>query len=633
MSYNPNPTDSTKLPLAGGTMAGNIAMGTNKITGLGTPTVSTDASTKAYADAISGSAVNTSLSNLTTTAINKDLTADGTVANFGFGGNWNIRTSNSAIFNEPSTGIIIKSGNKTIDGINSQTGAIELASGNQTSLINPAGYSGAVSVYSGTTAANLTPSGAVNIYSGSTAGNIATSGQISIYSGLVTAIGTTSGAIDIYSGNSTSVAGATGYVNIRSGSTVGPGYGNTGDMYFESGGTNVGKSGALFIRSGFSSINNVNGGTVFIGSGGTNGTNSNSGSVQLYTGPATAGNTGTLSLYTGDGTGTVTGTLSAFTGTGPATGNISLYTGNASSTTSGDISLQTGTVPGSLRGFINLNSKKIQITVDDSLDMGSKKITSLLNPTAAQDATTKSYVDGGAFNYTAQTSSYSSIVGDYVNCTSGTFTVTLPTAVSKSGKSIKIKNSGNGTITVATTSSQTVDGLASAVLKLTSPKDHIEVTSDGANWQITNSKLAISARYYGSVTTAIPDSGAYTIVGFDTAEHDRTGGQITSGTAWRYTAPRPVTCTIAMFAQLVYSATSAITSEFRVGFMVNGISFYQVDGRIMDTSINSFSDAGGSLTIVLDTNDYIQVAVWQNSGVSRNISVGSSLLHVSFKCE
>jgi hypothetical protein len=41
---------ATKLPLAGGTMAGAIAMGTNKITGLGTPTTSTDASTKAYVD-------------------------------------------------------------------------------------------------------------------------------------------------------------------------------------------------------------------------------------------------------------------------------------------------------------------------------------------------------------------------------------------------------------------------------------------------------------------------------------------------------------------------------------------------------------------------------------------------------
>ena len=41
---------ATKLPLAGGTMSGAIAMGSSKITGLGTPTAGTDAATKAYAD-------------------------------------------------------------------------------------------------------------------------------------------------------------------------------------------------------------------------------------------------------------------------------------------------------------------------------------------------------------------------------------------------------------------------------------------------------------------------------------------------------------------------------------------------------------------------------------------------------
>ena len=41
---------ATKLALAGGTMSGAIAMGTNKITGLGTPTLSADATTKTYVD-------------------------------------------------------------------------------------------------------------------------------------------------------------------------------------------------------------------------------------------------------------------------------------------------------------------------------------------------------------------------------------------------------------------------------------------------------------------------------------------------------------------------------------------------------------------------------------------------------
>ena len=41
---------ATKLALAGGTMSGAIAMGTNKITGLGNPTANQDAATKAYVD-------------------------------------------------------------------------------------------------------------------------------------------------------------------------------------------------------------------------------------------------------------------------------------------------------------------------------------------------------------------------------------------------------------------------------------------------------------------------------------------------------------------------------------------------------------------------------------------------------
>ena len=51
-SFSTTVTNSlaTKLPLAGGTMSGAIAMGTNKITGLGTPTSTGDAATKDYAD-------------------------------------------------------------------------------------------------------------------------------------------------------------------------------------------------------------------------------------------------------------------------------------------------------------------------------------------------------------------------------------------------------------------------------------------------------------------------------------------------------------------------------------------------------------------------------------------------------
>ena len=76
--------DATKLSTTGGTMSGAIAMGTNKITGLGTPTDSADATTKAYTDSILGSATSaatsaaaaaTSASNAATSASNAATSA------------------------------------------------------------------------------------------------------------------------------------------------------------------------------------------------------------------------------------------------------------------------------------------------------------------------------------------------------------------------------------------------------------------------------------------------------------------------------------------------------------------------------------------------------------------------------
>ena len=57
-----NTSLATKLNLTGGTMSGAIAMGTNKITGMGDPTAAQDAATKAYTDSILGSATSAAAS-------------------------------------------------------------------------------------------------------------------------------------------------------------------------------------------------------------------------------------------------------------------------------------------------------------------------------------------------------------------------------------------------------------------------------------------------------------------------------------------------------------------------------------------------------------------------------------------
>ncbi len=100
-------------------------------------------------------------------------------------------------------------------------------------------------------------------------------------------------------------------------------------------------------------------------------------------------------------------------------------------------------------------------------------------------------------NYTAKTGTYTATYWDFVNCTSNTFTVTLPTAASLAGKSIIVKNSGTGVITVATTSAQTIDGASTVVI--TNRYDSYTFISDGANW----------------TTAAIASSGGGTAVDSD----------------------------------------------------------------------------------------------------------------------
>ena len=70
-----------------------------------------------------------------------------------------------------------------------------------------------------------------------------------------------------------------------------------------------------------------------------------------------------------------------------------------------------------------------------------------------------------------------------VNCTENSFTLTLPTAVWISGKIYNLKNSGSGTITLNTTSSQKIDGYTSGSLSL-SQFDNYQVQSDWINWII-----------------------------------------------------------------------------------------------------------------------------------------------------
>jgi hypothetical protein len=84
-----------------------------------------------------------------------------------------------------------------------------------------------------------------------------------------------------------------------------------------------------------------------------------------------------------------------------------------------------------------------------------------------------------------KSSAYSATPSDSTVLVSGTTTITLPTAAGIKGKAYTIKKTDTGTTsTVATTSSQTIDG--ATTLAMATQYEGVTVQSDGSNWWVVN---------------------------------------------------------------------------------------------------------------------------------------------------
>ncbi len=109
----------------------------------------------------------------------------------------------------------------------------------------------------------------------------------------------------------------------------------------------------------------------------------------------------------------------------------------------------------------------------------------ILNADLADGAISPIKTSGG---YVAKTALYTATNDDRViDCTTGTYTITLPTAVSQAGRIFIVRNSGSGTITIGTTSSQTIDGAATIAL---AGKGFAKVVSNGSNWRVIAGQYA-----------------------------------------------------------------------------------------------------------------------------------------------
>jgi hypothetical protein len=127
-------------------------------------------------------------------------------------------------------------------------------------------------------------------------------------------------------------------------------------------------------------------------------------------------------------------------------------------------------VPGSdtnTWGYILLNLLSVSITSSGAL-----------NSDAVASASRTISVQTGAYS---PSSSISEIV--LANATSNAITVTLPSAVNNNNIYIvKKTDSSSNTVTLATSSLQTIDGSLTAIMKVQYAS--IMVASDGSNWNL-----------------------------------------------------------------------------------------------------------------------------------------------------
>lgn len=196
----------------------------------------------------------------------------------------------------------------------------------------------------------------------------------------------------------------------------------------------------------------------------------------------TAANTWTLdtaTYLTTNATITLSGDT---TGSGTTAITTTLATVNSNVGSFGTAS-STGTFTVNAKGLVTAASNTAIALAGSAITSGTvsasyidSAIARLASPSFTGAVTTQ----GRKRAYVAKTALYTlTATDDVVNGTSGTWTATLPTAVSVTGTQYTVKNTGAGVVTVGTTSSQTIDGVTTQTL---GQYESITVVSDGANW-------------------------------------------------------------------------------------------------------------------------------------------------------
>jgi len=172
---------------------------------------------------------------------------------------------------------------------------------------------------------------------------------------------------------------------------------------------------------------------------------------------------------------------------------------------------------------------------------------------------------GGTKTISNKTGAYTIVSGDLgtiINCTSGTFTVSLTAAASLgSGFTCTIWNTGTGAITIDPNASETIDGVATLILR---QGEGLAVVCNGTNWETDDKKPM-----RGYVENIISTDSRSTVTGSGSIA---LGGAATIGGAYSISWGRNTTNNSDNSICIGYSATSGLTGV-TIGYTASGSSY------------------------------------------------------------
>lgn len=492
------------------TMAGVLSMGSNKITNLAAPSAaSNDAATTNYVDAaiVTAAGANKTLSNLTNpTSINQALLPSGDNTrdigssslkwSFGYFGNGISTISNAAGFSADNvagtksiaitmnnTGISFPSGNTVIGYIRGQvlTGdnPFNIGMFTENNSVNSSSATGGIYIDSGNKSAGTGNSGDIKLTTGTSAGGTRGSvyvkpelrieGTTSGYVGIKAVAAPTSHTLILPSaqGSAGTILTNDGSGNLSWGSAGGSGtvtsVALSAPAIFSVAGSPITTSGTLAIS--------YSGTALPIANGGTNSTTAlNNNRIMISSGGAiveTAAITANRALASDSG-----GLPVASTTTDTELGYVSGVTSAIQTQLGTKLNLSGGTMSGAIA-------------------MGTNKITGMGDPTSAQDAATKAYVDNVA-------------------------------AGLKPKAAVRVATTTAGTLASSFENGDTIDGVVLATGNRILIKDQAS-TSENGIYTVNASGAPTRATDFDSVTPIDEINGAYTLVQFGTAN---------AGTGW-----------------------------------------------------------------------------------------------------